>query len=238
MKPLLLLKVGRTLSSLSATRGDYEVWFGAGLGVGEALHVVRVIDGEPLPDLNAYRGVVVSGSAAMVTERAAWSVATAAWLLEALARDLPVLGVCYGHQLLADALGAHVDWNPRGRQIGSVVATLTENGRTDPLFSGLPAELLVQTSHSQSVLSLPESLALLAATPRDPQHAFRVRGARAWGVQFHPEFDAEVTRAYIRERSADIRAEGQDPDALIEGVVESAHGDLILRRFAALSAIS
>lgn len=238
MKPLLLLKVGHTLSSLSATRGDYEVWFGAGLGVGDALHVVRVTEGEPLPDLNAYRGVVVSGSAAMVTERAAWSVSTAAWLLAAIASDLPVLGVCYGHQLLADALGAQVDWNPRGRQIGSVVATLTETGRADPLFSGLPPRLQVQTSHSQSVLALPESLALLAETPRDPRHAFRVRGARAWGVQFHPEFDAEVTRAYIRERSAEIRAEGQDPDALINGVVESAHGDIILRRFAALSAIS
>ncbi len=237
MKPLLLLKVGSTLSSLSATRGDYDVWFRAGLGVGDGLDVVRVLEGEALPELNSYRGVVVSGSAAMVTERAPWSMATAAWLLEAIASDLPVLGVCYGHQLLADALGAHVDWNPRGRQIGTVVATLTEAGRADPLFAGLPTELNVQTSHSQSVLELPEPLELLAASARDSNHAFRVRGARAWGIQFHPEFDAEITRTYICERSAAIRAEGLDPDELLKGVVESEHGDLILRRFVALTEV-
>ncbi len=235
MKPLLLLKVGSTLSSLLSTRGDYDAWFRTGLGAEHSLDVVRVDEGEPLPDLNTYRGVVVTGSAAMVTERAPWSVATAAWLRAAISHDLAVLGVCYGHQLLADAMGARVDWNPNGRQIGSIVATLTEEGLSDPLFSGLPNPLQVQTSHSQSVLDLPDSLALLAASPRDPRHAFRVRGARAWGVQFHPEFDAEVTRAYICDRRAAIRAEGQDPDALLRDVVESPHGDLILRRFAALS---
>ncbi len=236
MKPLLLLKVGSTLSSLSPVRGDYDVWFRNGLGLDDDLHVVRVNEGEPLPALNAYRGVVVTGSAAMVTDRAPWSVETAGYLSEAVKADVPVLGVCYGHQLLADAMGAPVDWNPLGRQIGSVIVTLTEEGCTDPLFSGMPRQLTVQVSHSQSVLALPPSLTLLAESPRDSRHAFRVRGARAWGIQFHPEFDADVTRAYIRERMADIRAEGQDPDALLEAVVESDHGSRILRRFAELSA--
>ncbi len=244
MTRLLLLKVGSTLPSLLAMRGDYDDWFRTGLDLDprrDRLDVVRVIEGEPLPDLNIGRavdGLLVSGSPAMVTERAPWSVATAALLLDAVQRGVPVLGVCYGHQLLADALGARVDWNPHGRQIGTVSVSLTDAGRADPLFAELPSVLTVQASHSQSVLDLPPSLERLAQSPRDGQHAFRVRGALAWGIQFHPEFDAEVTRTYITERRQAIEAEGQDPDALLACVVDSDHGASILRRFAALCAIS
>lgn len=238
MQRLVLLKVGSTLPVLVARGEDYDLWFRRSLGIGERLDVVRVFEGEPLPDLNVYRGVVVSGSPAMVTERAPWSLATATFLLEAMARDVPVLGVCYGHQLLADACGAQVDFNPRGRQIGTVHADLTAAGQADPLFENLPARLVVQTSHSQSVLALPEGLTCLAQSGRDPQHAFRVVNKQAWGVQFHPEFDAQVTRTYIEQRSEAIRSEGQDPDALLSAVVESDHGSRILQRFAALCGIS
>ncbi len=124
-KKLLFLQVGRTSEALARDRGDYDVWFRRGLGVGDAMDVARIVAGEPLPALDGYDAVVVSGSFAMVTDREPWSLATAELLREAHASGRFVLGVCYGHQLLEDALGGRMDYNPLGRQIGTVEASLT-----------------------------------------------------------------------------------------------------------------
>jgi GMP synthase (glutamine-hydrolysing) len=233
MPKLLLLQVGHTFEHLARERGDYDAWFGEALGVGDALEVVKAADGEPLPRHHRYDGVVVSGSAAMVTDREPWSAHTATYLLELLARDVPVLGVCYGHQLLADALGGRVEDNPRGRSVGSLPLTLTAAAKDDPLFSALPGEPVLHVSHRQSVVRLPEGATCLASSPRDPHHAFRV-GKRGWGVQFHPEFDAHIAREYIVARREIIAAEGEDPDALLAAVQESDAGRVLLRRFAEL----
>ena len=234
MAKLLLLQVGHTFEHLARARGDYDLWFRDGLGVGDDLEVVKASDGEHLPGHYAYRGVVVTGSAAMVTHREPWSEATSAYLLELLRQNVPVLGVCYGHQLLADALGGEVADNPRGRSVGTLALETTAEARDCPLFSVLPEQPVVQVSHRQSVLRLPESAQLLASSPRDPNHAFRI-GERIWGVQFHPEFDAEVSRRYIELRRQKILDEGLDPDALIASVRESDHGARLLSRFAQLT---
>lgn len=231
--PLVLLKVGKTSEAVADERGDYDVWFREGLEA-EEMTVIRVPDGDPLPDVADVGAVVVTGSFAMVTDRAPWSVASADFLAAAVARGTPVLGVCYGHQLLADALGGAVDWNPLGRQIGTVEATLTEDGRTDRLLGGLGEPLVVQTSHRQVVTTLPSGATLLARSPKDAHHAFRI-GENAWGVQFHPEFDHVVSRAYVSERAEAIASEGGDPDALLGGVRASGHGREILRRFGAIA---
>jgi GMP synthase (glutamine-hydrolysing) len=147
---------------------------------------------------------------------------------------VPILGVCYGHQLLAYAFGGSVGYNPRGRHAGTARVHTTAAAASDALFEPLPRELVVQVSHSQSVLELPQGALLLAHTALDPHHAFRI-GARTWGVQFHPEFDAEVSRRYIALRRERILSEGLDPDALIAAVQPSDHGAQLLRRFAELT---
>ena len=86
--------------------------------------------GEALPDPRSVRAVVVTGSAAMVTSREPWSERTAAWLCETVEVKTPVLGICYGHQLLAHALGGRVEDNPQGRHIGTVDVTLTDAAET------------------------------------------------------------------------------------------------------------
>lgn len=233
-KKLLLLEVGRPSEALVASRGGYGRWFAEGLEAGEALDVIDVVAGEPLPSHEGYAGIVVTGSAAMVTDRETWSEQAAALLRDAHHAGRAILGVCYGHQLLAHALGGTVRYNPLGRQIGTVTATLTDEGRHDPLLSGLGDPLRVQTSHKQVVGTLPPGAVRLASAPLDENHAFRI-GARAWGVQFHPEFDGEIARTFVEERSDAIRAEGLDPDALVQSVTDSAQGRVVLQRFAALA---
>ena len=124
--------------------------------------------------------------------------------------SVPTLGICFGHQLLGQALGGLVEANPRGREMGSVRLRLLES---DPLLGAALEPFVANMSHSDSVTRLPPGARVLAETEREPHAAVRF-AARAWGVQFHPEFDGDVMRGYIDARKDVLRAEGIDPEAL------------------------
>ena len=231
MKPFLVVKCGSALPAVRAERGDYEDWIVAGMGLppGRA-RVAAVAEGEALPEPDAVAAAVVTGSSAMVSERAAWSERTAAWLRGAVAAGLPVLGICYGHQLLAHALGGRVARNPRGREIGSVDVETLPAARGDALMSALPERLLVHATHVESVLELPPGARRLATSTGDPHQAFAA-APRAWGVQFHPEFDAGVIRGYLEARREILASEGLDAEVLLARVRDSGDGQALLRRF-------
>ncbi len=233
-KPVLIMKTGETLAPLRARGEDFEDWIEAGLGLTSAQlsnrHVAR---GQPLPGVAEVAGVVITGSPAMLTDGAPWNEVAAQWLREALACELPVLGICYGHQLLAHACGGRVDYHPQGREIGTVPVALAPSACADVLLGALPATFAAHTTHSQSVLQLPPTATLLASSVHDRHQAYRV-GASAWGVQFHPEFTAEVMRTYVRERQHALQAEGFDVEALLRDVQETPAASGVLRRFAAL----
>ncbi len=235
MKSLLIVKTGTTLPDLVERRGDYEDWIALGAGLApDEVEVVRVDTGEPPPDPRECGGVVVTGSSAMVSDREGWSERTAAWLARAFEAQTPLLGICYGHQLLAHALGGRVGRNPRGREIGSLEIRLSAAAHEDALLGGLPDAMVVQVTHVESVLELPPGARVLASSAGDPHHAFAI-GASAWGLQFHPEFDADVVRAYLDARREILTEEGFDTKRLFRGAIDSEHGDAILRRFARIA---
>jgi GMP synthase (glutamine-hydrolysing) len=234
MGMMLVIKTGSTLPEMKAARGDFEDWTLARLGVTGG-QVVDVTRGEPLPDYATVGGVVVTGSHTMVTEHQAWSEQTAQWLAGAVAAQVPTLGICYGHQLLAYALGGEVDNNPRGREYGTMDVQLASEAAADPLLGGWDGTIRVQMCHTQSVLRLPAGALRLAWNARGDYQAFRV-GPSAWGVQFHPEFDAAVVRNYIDYMRPLLAAEKQDPAALHAATVDTPYGEAILKRFARLAA--
>jgi GMP synthase (glutamine-hydrolysing) len=230
--PLVIVKLGDTHATLRERRGDFEHWIADGLDT-QALPIL-VIDprrGDTLPDAQAVSGAVVTGSHAMVSHREPWSETTAAWLAQLVARRTPVLGICYGHQLLAHALGGEAGNHPRGAEVGTVTVTLDEAAATDALLRGLPAEFAANVVHWQSALRLPEGAVRLAGNDHEPVQAFRV-GENAWGVQFHPEFDADTMRGYIDMLADGLRTEGADPAALRGRVAATDAAAGLLGRFA------
>lgn len=233
-KPLLIIKAGSTFASIRKNHGDFEDWFVQRIEpLGLKCRIVEPPAGEELPDWSEVSGALVTGSPAMVTDREAWSEGTATWLKEAVGRGIPILGVCYGHQLLAHALGGKVDYHPQGREIGTWPVELGPYTRSDQLFQDFPGQFMAHLTHAQSVVELPEGAQLLAATAFEPCQAFRV-GDWAWGVQFHPEFNAQIMREYVEAFAPKLREEGKSPEQLLAAVEETPQAHALLERFAAI----
>lgn len=234
MKPCLIIKTGEKIPSLASTPGDYEQWIAAGMGLAaDEVRVVAPYRGEPLPPPVEVSGAVITGSGSMVTDGAPWVEASAAWLRSASAQRLPLLGICFGHQLLAYALGGEVDYNPAGVEVGSIELVLTAAARHDPLLGTLPGHFTAQLSHRQSVRRLPEGARLLARSAMEPHQAF-AWGESAWGIQFHPEFDAAIIRHFIDYYREQLQQEGRAAEVLLATRRPTPESHALLARFAAL----
>ena len=236
----LVIKVGSTYPSLRSRKGDFEDWILAGMRFGEVqATIVDVRNGASLPAVDGVAGVVITGSHSAVTEHQDWSERTAAWVGQVVQEGTPLLGICYGHQLLAYALGGEVGDNPNGPEFGTVEVDLLGGARDDLLFCGWASPIMVHVSHTQSVLRLPAGAELLASSWLDRNQAFRA-GDTAWGVQFHPEFDAHIVSEYLRQSRQPLTGIGQSADHqmakedLASARMESKVGPHILKRFAEL----
>lgn len=230
---LLLIQTGEAPESIHARLGGFAQWFRVAKKLApEQMRIVRVDQGEVLPSPERVAGAVITGSGAMVTDRERWSEATAAWIRAAMDIELPLFGVCYGHQLMAHALGGRVGWLPAGREIGTqTVACIDDIDRNDPLCGALPMQFPAHTTHRQSVLAPPPGARVLARSALDPQQILRY-GRNAISTQFHPEFTARTMRAYLDARADALREEGLDLDALRRGVCATPAARALLGRFA------
>jgi GMP synthase (glutamine-hydrolysing) len=235
MPDIAVIKLGSTFPDIAERLGDFEDWFVDGLSPEAAsITVVDADAGERLPDPDAISGAVLTGSHAMVTDAPAWNTPVTRWIHRMVDARVPLLGVCYGHQLLAKAFGGTIGDHPHGREFGTVEIRLTADAERDALLGGLPARFPAHACHRQSVLTLPPEAVRLAGNAHDPHHAF-VLADTAWGVQFHPEFNESAIRAYIRASAEDLRLEGQDPDRLLQSTAAAPEAAGLLKRFAAMA---
>ncbi len=231
MRQLLLIQTGEAPDSIRARFGGFADWFREAMRLQPAqMQVVRVDRGEALPRPEAVPGAVITGSAAMVTERADWSERTADWIRTAIDAQTPMFGVCYGHQLMAHALGGEVGWLPAGREIGTQSITRSTRADDDSLGT-LPASFPAHTTHRQTVLVPPSGAEVLARSERDPHQLLRY-APHALSSQFHPEFTAAGMRAYIDARAGALREEGIDAMAMQDAVQETEVARSLLERFA------
>ncbi|MFD1802703.1 glutamine amidotransferase [Mixta tenebrionis] len=219
--PLVLLQLEVPPAPVRERIGEQARWFIDALGLSAPDYIICRPDlGEALPEFSAISGAILSGSWAMVTDHAEWSERTAAWVRAAMALSLPLLGVCYGHQLMAYALGGEVGDNPHGWERGALPVTLLPGAQSDALLAGLPSTFAAWLSHRQTVLAPPPGARVLARSAADECQIIRY-GPCALSVQFHPEFNARIMQAC---QSAAAPSAAEAPP-----VTESAR--LILQRF-------
>jgi len=230
-KPFLLIKTGSSYGPAAEACGGFEGLFLQGLGLpAEAMYVYTPYQGDPLPEATRYSGVLITGSPRMVTEQNEVTDALCCWILSIAKLDIPILGICYGHQLLAKAFGGEVGPHPEGPEIGTVTIHLTERAKQDPLFKNTPNSFPAHATHQQSVLNLPENTVVLAANRHDPHHAIRI-GEQTWGVQFHPEFTASVMCDYITKQENLLAKHQQQPEQLKKYVGETPSSTELLKHF-------
>jgi len=132
-------------------------------------------------------------------------------LKKAIHFNVPILGICFGHQYLAYILGAKVVRNNSRKEVGTYEVSLTKAGKRDFLFDGLPKNFLVQEAHKDSIKKLPSKAILLATSKTCKIQAFKFKNA--YGVQFHPElntedmeFRAKFSPSYIQGRKIKFKS--------------------------------
>lgn len=200
---ILVLKMGTAEPEVARQHGDYDDWFVRALEDGaRRCQVVASYSGDTLPRPAEFHGVILTGSLLSVRDEAPWMESVAHWALSAADAGVPVLGICFGHQLLGEALGGWVDRSPEGGEYGTIAVDLTEAGRADPLFRGLGSRLQVQSTHQDALVRAPTraDVVRLAGTERCPWQAFAA-GPNLRTVQFHPEIPPDALRDLLRLRA-------------------------------------
>jgi GMP synthase-like glutamine amidotransferase len=162
---------------------------------GASLHRVELDEGEPLPDWREFDAIVAMGGPMSVNddEELPWLAAEKHAIAAAVQAGKPYWGACLGVQLLAASLGARVYPGPKP-EVGLLPVLLTEAAASDPVFGGLPSELLTLQWHGDT-FDLPSGAVRLAGSPDYPNQAFRW-GERAYGVQFHVEVSVDMAREW------------------------------------------
>lgn len=171
---------------------DVTSWFARNLPTGDKINLLTAgVRDNMLAMAENVDGIIISGS-----PRDAWvddpiNDAVLKVIQHCRDTETPLLGVCYGHQILGRALGARVGRHQAGYELGNVTLQLTDDGKQCPLFSGLPQTLTVIESHQDAVLELPAGANLLASGEHTTVQAFD-HGGLLLGVQFHPEMNPKI----------------------------------------------
>jgi len=166
---------------------------------GHKMDTRRLHRGDPLPgDLDDITGVVTLGGPQHVGDDTAWMEPECELLRRAHARELPVVGICLGAQLIAHALGGEVE--PMDKpEIGFPEVGITPTGQTDAILAGIAWTIPQFAHHAWRITELPEGAVLLASSAHCKQQAYRV-GVRTYAFQYHFECDrpmvADLIRAY------------------------------------------
>jgi GMP synthase-like glutamine amidotransferase len=174
------------------------------------------VDGGAPPALDGFSHLLHSGSAWSINADPPFVEVAMERVREGVARGLAQLGICYGHQLLARALGGRgaVRRCPAGLQVGWCELGFAEEGQR---LLALPARCRVWHYHFDEVRAPPAGARVLASDAHCAVQAFHDPARRLLGTQFHPEIDPAVGAAIFRAQAAELAAHGHDAEDLCRG---------------------
>jgi GMP synthase-like glutamine amidotransferase len=212
---ITILQTGSVHHSLRARFAPYPDMFRKmfeATGHRFSFETVPVLDGAPMPSLDQVEAIVITGSAAGVYDDYVWMDPLRQFIRAAYGRRTPMLGICFGHQIIADALGGDVRKSEKGWGLGRHVYEVRER----PGFMGsAPPTLAVACSHQDQVITPPKEAEVILASPFTPNAGLAYKNGAVLSFQPHPEFDDPYTIAL-----AELRR-GQVPDALVESALQS-----------------
>lgn len=207
---------------------------------GCTLQVCRPYAGDALPELTSYDGVLVlGGEMGANDDSVSWLPPLKAAIRDAVAARTPLLGICLGHQLIAVALGGAVAPNPHGQTVGLTDVAWIEEAGADDWVAGRTGDEVAIHWNNDVVTRLPRGAVVLARSPDGEVQVARF-APRAWGIQAHPEVDADVVRHWaVTERDQQVSL-GRDPDAVLAAIEDAGaalvtHWRPLAARFAALA---
>jgi GMP synthase-like glutamine amidotransferase len=212
---LTIIQTGEVPLPLRGRFGPYRRMFETmfdGTGQGFSYDMVAVSDGAPLPDPATLEGIVITGSAAGVYDDYLWLHPLRAFIRDAYAGRTPMLGVCFGHQIMADALGGDVRKSEKGWGLGRHSYAV----KARPGFMrNAPALLAVACSHQDQVITPPEEAEVILGSDFTPNAGLAYRNGAALSFQPHPEFADDYALAL-----AELRR-GKAPDNVVETAISS-----------------
>lgn len=238
---ICLYSVGDTSDQLRAETGSMEDWFAPLFAQHPVTYELFDARSGRLPDPTRYAAIVTTGSRSSLTEPEPWMEAAVELVRQAYTARIPLLGICFGHQLISAAFGGSVIRNPIGWQVSTRPFHVREQAHADPLFAGVEGELLANWAHQDIViedtLSPLNGIQVLASSPKAAVAAVAA-GPKIRGVQFHPEITGSISRTVIKTRHDILAREADElqrphdhPDKLISTACDATAGEQVFHNF-------
>jgi len=202
---LAILETGRPPGDLQQTFGDYPAMFARMLGPQFEIETFDVQSGELPSDPAVHHAYLITGSPAGVYDPLPWIAPLCAFIRAA--RGSRMVGICFGHQVMAEALGGHVEKSDKGWGAGLQQYSIVG---TEPWLDS-SGTIAVPASHQDQVVVQPPHTEILATSPFTPYAGLAWTDRPAISFQFHPEFSPDFAKALIEKRYDVV----PDPDAAI-----------------------
>jgi GMP synthase-like glutamine amidotransferase len=223
---ILYLANGRTLQSVARLDERFESW-------GLAVERRWAYDGDFPDSLEGYDGIFLSGSPHGAYENIPFIHAEHDLIRDAGERRIPMLGICFGSQILASALcGRDQVFRRPTCEIGYKDLAVTAAAAEDALAADWGETVHMFVWHNDEVRHDHPDMVILAASDDCPNQVWRHASVPAWGIQGHPEITKAQAPVWFTENRARMEADGADVDALIAAAHEAHEAKSMLTRFA------